>query len=204
MLPGMFTGLVQAMGTIVAWEPRGGAVRLRVDLGSWEHRPVAGSSISVDGCCLTVVEAGERHLCFDAVQETLAKTTLGDRRVGSRVNLEHAVRADALLGGHIVQGHVDGVGRITRVQAVPGDWRIEVRPPEGLMEYMTPKGSVAIDGVSLTLASVGAETFGIALIPETLDRTTLGALVAGARVNIEADAIAKTVVHWVRVYGRSG
>lgn len=200
----MFTGLVQAMGTIVAWEPRGGAVRLRVDLGSWDHRPGAGSSISVDGCCLTVVEAGEGQISFDAVQETLAKTTLGDRRVGSRVNLEHAVRADALLGGHIVQGHVDGVGRITRVQSVPGDWRIEVCPPEGLMEYMTPKGSVAIDGVSLTLASVGADSFGIALIPETLERTTLGALVAGARVNIEADPVAKTVVHWLRVHGRRG
>lgn len=194
----MFTGLVQAVGTLQGIEPRGPGLRVVVDVGAWDHSPAIGDSIAVDGCCLTVGEARGSSVAFDLVAETVSRTTMGSRRVGDRVNLEHAVRADTLMGGHFVQGHIDGVGEVVRVEAHTGDWRIEVRPPAWMMECMVPKGSVAIEGVSLTIARVGPDSFGVALIPTTLERTTLGELRAGGLVNLEADMVAKTVVHWMR------
>ncbi len=200
----MFTGLVQAKGRVSTVEPTARGVRLSVDLGGWPHRPALGDSISVSGCCLTVAAADRSTIAFDAIPETLAKTTLGDLRPGAEVNLEHACRADTLMGGHIVQGHVDGVGAVERVAANPEDWRLTIRPPAGFMEWVAPKGSVTIEGVSLTIAEVNVEraTFGVALIPTTLGLTTLGALREGSRVNLEGDVIAKTVVHWLKHYGR--
>lgn len=200
----MFTGLIQAMGTVTGIEPRGPGCRVRVDFGAWDHHPGVGDSIAIDGCCLTVVEFVGTVASFDAVRETLDRTTVGSRRVGDRVNLEHAVRADTLMGGHMVQGHIDGVGEVMSVTTEAGDCRVEVRPPRDLMEYMVPKGSVAIDGVSLTVARVGPETVGVALIPVTMAATTLGAIREGDRVNIEADAMAKTVVHWMRNFRDAG
>lgn len=199
--PPMFTGLVQAVGTITGTDPAGiggAGRRIRIDLGSWDHRPSRGDSISIDGCCLTVVGLAGSVASFDAVRETLDLTTVGEKRVGARVNLEHALRAGALMGGHTVQGHIDGVGEVVGVHADPGDWRIEVRPPAALMEFMVPKGSVTVDGVSLTIARLSRDTFGVALIPETLERTTLAELRPGSRVNVEADVIAKAVAHWMR------
>jgi riboflavin synthase len=204
----MFTGLVQAVGKVASVEPRpagaGGGVHLRVDPMGWGYRPEVGDSISVSGCCLTVagLEGPKGELwAFDAVPETLAKTTLGGLAAGSRVNLEHAATPTTLLGGHVVQGHVDGVGVVESV-LTEGEWRVRVRPPASLMEYMTPKGSVCLEGVSLTLARVEPrEWFEVALIPVTLEKTTLGALRAGSKVNIEADAFAKTVVNWLKNYG---
>lgn len=202
--PTMFTGLVQAMGTISGIAPQGPGCTVRIDFGAWPHRPQPGDSISVDGCCLTVVEFDGGIASFNAVRETLDRTTLGSRAVGDRVNLEHALRADALMGGHVVQGHVDGVGEVAAVRTDGGDAWIDVRPPAALMEFMVPKGSIAIDGVSLTLAAVGRETVGVALVPSTLAATTLGAMRPGRRVNIEADVLAKTVVHWMRNFRENG
>lgn len=202
----MFTGLVQAVGRVASVEARGAGVRLRVDPMGWGYAPGLGESISVSGCCLTVAGLeggpGGKTWAFDAVPETLAKTTLGGLAAGSRVNLEHAATPTTLLGGHVVQGHVDGVGVVETV-LTEGEWRVRVRPPAGLMEYMTPKGSVCVEGVSLTLARVEPrEWFEVALIPVTLEKTTLGELRAGSRVNVEADVFAKTVVNWLRVYGK--
>lgn len=200
MLLGVFTGLIQAVGRIVAIEPRAAGARLVVDPLGWDHRPMPGDSIAVNGCCLTVAESpgsGSGALAFDVVAETLSRTTLGSLRPGGRVNLEHAVRADTLMGGHFVQGHVDGVARVARVQAVESDWRLMLLPPAGLLDYIVPKGSVTLEGVSLTVASLVDGGFEVALIPTTLRLTTLGDLRAGDGVNIEADMLAKTVVHYL-------
>jgi riboflavin synthase len=203
----MFTGLVQAVGKVASVEPRqagaGGGFRLRIDPLGWGYRPEVGESISVSGCCLTVaaLEGPDGGLwAFDAVPETLAKTTLGGLAAGCRVNLEHAATPTTLLGGHVVQGHVDGVAVVESV-LTEGEWRVRIRPTADLMEYMTPKGSVCVEGVSLTLARVEPrQWFEVALIPVTLEKTTLGELRAGSSVNVEADAFAKTVVNWVRHY----
>lgn len=204
----MFTGLVQAVGTVRRLEPSPAGVRLVVEpvgpRGGWGYVPGLGESISVSGCCLTVAGVSEGAWAFDVVRETLSKTTLGGLAAGSLVNLEHSVTPATLLGGHLVQGHVDGVGVVERVDR-GADWRVRVRSPAGLMEYMTPKGSVAVEGVSLTLAAVdvAAGWFEVALIPTTLEVTTLGGLRDGDRVNLEADAMAKTVVHWLKNFGSS-
>jgi len=151
-----------------------------------------------------VAELVEGGMRFDLVRETLSKTTLGGIGVGARVNLERSLRVGDLMGGHLVQGHVDGVGAVERVQE-GGDFRVWVRPPWELMKYMIPKGSICIDGVSLTLAGVdpvgGAGAVQVALIPVTLEATTLGDLEPGHRVNIEADAMAKTMVHYMEHFG---
>jgi riboflavin synthase len=207
----MFTGLVQALGKVASVEPRpaaaGAGVRLLIDPLGWSYRPGLGDSIAVSGCCLTVagLEGPDGRpgslWAFDAIPETLAKTTLGGLAPGSRVNLEHAATPTTLLGGHVVQGHVDGVAVVESV-LTEGEWRVRIRPPAELMEYMTPKGSVCVEGVSLTLARVEPrQWFEVALIPVTLEKTTLGDLRAGSSVNVEADAFAKTVVNWVRHYG---
>ncbi len=210
----MFTGIVEHMGRVVEVRATPAGRRLTVDPCAWGHRPSPGDSIAVNGCCLTIVgEPGRvpgdtRLLAFDAVPETLAKTTLGWWRADDAVNLEHAATAGTLLGGHVVQGHVDGVGRVeTNGQATTGqggrgeqEWRLRVALPGELMEYMVPKGSVAIDGVSLTLAGVDVpgSAIEIALIPTTLARTTLGGRKPGDCVNVEADVMAKSVVHYLR------
>ncbi len=191
----MFTGLVQAVGRVHTMEPQGFGLRLVIDTAGWAHVPTLGDSICVGGVCLTVaveVKHGQ-PLAFDVVHETLTKTTLGRLRAGDRVNLEHAVSASTLMGGHFVQGHVDGVGTVTAVQA-EGDWRLSIAAPPALMPMMISKGSVCVEGVSLTLAEVGPAQITIALIPTTLDKTTLGALKPGDGVNLEADMLVKAVV----------
>src|SRR5262249_8924199 len=154
--------------------PQGASVRLGVR--GWEHRPRPGDSICVSGVCLTFTAPGRSGvMTFDVVAETLARTTLGSLKVGSAVNLERSLAAGDPMGGHVVKGHVDGVGAIESVQ--PGaDYRVAIRPAPGLMEYIVPKGSVAIDGVSLTIARVGPAWFDVALIPTTLEKTTLSRL----------------------------
>lgn len=218
------------MGYVQARTRRRGGARLCVHSPDWSHIPARGDSVSVNGCCLTVVERVDpklRLLQFDVVPETLGLTTLGTLRVGDRVNLEHAATLATFLGGHLVQGHIDGVASVltvTRPAAGRGTvrrsargagWRIRfgVPPPrraggagarlDDLMQYIPPKGSVCIDGVSLTIASVfeAARAFEVALIPETLDRTTLSTLRRGDRVNLEVDAMTKTIVWWLRRFG---
>ncbi|MDX9911105.1 MAG: riboflavin synthase [Phycisphaerales bacterium] len=207
----MFTGLVQHAGRIVSIEPSPAGKRLSVDAAGWDHRPGHGESISVSGCCLTLAahepaDASGRAgvLAFDVIPQTLSLTTLGARTPGDRVNLERSLTASDLMGGHLVQGHVDGVGVVEGV-VTEGEWRVRVRPPAELMRYMVPQGSVAIEGVSLTLAGVSdvgdasgrAGWIEVALIPTTLELTTLGDLRPGDRVNIEADVLAKTIAHQV-------
>lgn len=202
----MFTGLIQSVGKIHTLEPlsddRG--TRLSVDPAGWDHFPSVGDSIAVNGCCLTVAQdpaCSGAMLLFDAIPETLARTTLGNRRPGDRVNLEHAVTASTLMGGHSVQGHVDAVAEVLSVDTSDG-WRTRVALDPQHMPAVVPKGSVTVDGVSLTVAAVdtGANWFEVALIPVTLEATTLGATKPGDRVNIETDILARTVIHFMRNY----
>ncbi len=201
----MYTGLIQAVGRVGRIQPTDSGVRILVDRGSWVHNPERGDSISVNGCCLTVADdpGADGVMAFDAVPETLRMTTLGDLVEGSAVNLEHATRADTLMGGHVVQGHIDGIGEVIDVGS--GDeYRVRVRAPHQIMKFITPKGSIAVDGVSLTVAAVDVESdwFEVALIPTTLADTTLDAAAPGARVNLETDILARTVVHYLDHYAK--
>jgi riboflavin synthase len=179
----MFTGLVQETGTVVALE--GG--RLRVDGRLDLHE---GDSVAVNGVCLTAKQVADDGFSADVVEETLRRSSLGSLGAGDHVNLELPLRASDRLGGHIVQGHVDGVGT---VESVGDDGVLRVATPPELLRYVVDKGSIAIDGVSLTVAEVDDEGFAVALIPETLERTTLGAAQPGRPVNIEVDVVAKYV-----------
>ncbi|MFG0285268.1 MAG: riboflavin synthase [Phycisphaerales bacterium JB039] len=197
----MFTGLVQSVGAIEAIEPTSAGRRLRLAT-AWDHQAAPGDSIAVAGCCLTVVEAAGSALAFDVIPETLARTTLGARGPGDKVNLEPALRASDAMGGHNVQGHIDGVGEVVAVETT-GEWRVRIAAPAAVMELVTPKGSIAVEGVSLTVAACNKQTFDVALIPETLERTTLGALKPGDRVNLETDILARTIIHWLRNWSQA-
>jgi riboflavin synthase len=182
----VFTGLVREVGRVVSFEE--GRLTIEVQLAA-----AVGDSISVNGCCLTVVDGDRRTLAFDAVPETLARTTLGRLQPGEGVNLEPALRAGEALGGHYVQGHVDGVGRVRSV-APDGEGRWAwIDAPDEVLRYCVQKGSVAVDGTSLTVAGLDEKGFAVALVPHTLSATTLGALERGREVNLEADVLAKYV-----------
>jgi riboflavin synthase alpha subunit len=191
----VFTGIVDRTGEVVAVAPAGERTVLRVALGPLADRARAGDSVAVAGVCLTLAAPPEGGTgTFEAVRETLERTTLGGLRAGSRVNLEPALRAGDPLGGHFVQGHVDGVGVVRANGGPEGDWTLSVEAPPEVLPYLLRKGSVAVDGVSLTVAAVDGAGFAAALVPHTLDRTTLRALRPGDRVNLEADLLGK----WVR------
>lgn len=198
----MFTGLVEDVGVVREVRPAGAGRRLLVEPRRWRRDSREGDSIAVSGVCLTLAAAPERGaLAFDVVGETLRRTTLGDLEPGAHVNLEGSLRAGDEIGGHFVQGHVDGVGRVTRVDADNGDWRIAVQPPEWMMDLAPEKGSIAVDGVSLTIASATEGHFEIALIPTTLERTTLASLREGDACNLEGDILTKAVAHLLRRRG---
>lgn len=198
----MFTGIIQRMGRVDSFASNDFGATLLIDPAGWSHHPNPGDSVAINGCCLTVTDPTPDqpadHLRFDVIRQTLDLTTLGGLQVGDPVNLEHAMRADSMLDGHIVQGHVDGVADVIEVKKTAEEWRTKVRPPAHLMEYIVPQGSVALDGVSLTVADRGDDWCEVALIPTTLQITTLGVREAGSRMNVETDCIAKTVVHWLR------
>jgi riboflavin synthase len=189
----MFTGIVEELGVVEALEDQGDAVRLTVRGPHVTVDARLGDSIAVNGCCLTVAEKDGETFTADVMRETLDKTSLGALEPGGRVNLERAVTAATRLGGHIVQGHVDGTGSVVRRE--PSEhWEIvEVSLPAGLSRYPVDKGSITVDGVSLTVVSAGADSFTVSLIPETLARTTLGHKQPGDPVNLEVDVIAKYV-----------
>lgn len=189
----MFTGIVRELGAVESVEGGPDGVRLRVRAPQTAAGEELGGSVAVEGVCLTVKEVDAGVLAFDAVPETLARTTLGRLRPGDPVNVEPALRAGDPLGGHIVQGHVDGVGRVRAVTPEGDGVRLEVEAPPELLRYCVEKGSVAVAGVSLTVAALDEETFAAALIPHTLAVTTLGCLSAGDAVNLEVDVLAKHV-----------
>ena len=189
----MFTGIVEELGVVEALEDQGDAIRLSVRGPDVTADAGLGDSISVNGCCLTVAERDGETFTADVMRETLDKTALGVLEPGGRVNLERAVTAQTRLGGHIVQGHVDGVGTVLR--RLPSEhWEVvEISVPQDLARYLVDKGSVTVDGISLTVVSAGQSSFTVSLIPETLARTTLGFKQEGDPVNIEVDVIAKYV-----------
>ena len=190
----MFTGVVQDVGRVLSRELRGGDVRLRIGCQQLDLSGArVGDSLCVQGCCLTAIELGAKTFSADVSRETLALTTLGDLQPGAAVNLEPALRAGDPLGGHLVSGHIDGVGRITAVASEARSQRLTIATPAGLARYLASKGSVAVDGVSLTINSVEGASFGVNIIPHTQSATTLGQLAAGARVNLEVDQIARYV-----------
>jgi riboflavin synthase len=186
----MFTGIVQEVGTVERAERSDAGIRLRVSAELADSLS-EGDSVAVSGACLTVAELDRAAFEADVMNQTAGLTTLGELEPGGRVNLEPPLRAGDPLGGHIVQGHVDAVGEVEAVEADGFARRVRIRLPEDLRRYVVEHGSVTVDGVSLTVAALSAEGFEVSLIPETLERTTLGDASPGVRVNVEVDLIAR-------------
>lgn len=196
----MFTGIVQDVGRVQASESRGGDLRLLIACPHLDMSAVRiGDSICVQGCCLTATEVQGRTFAADVSRETLALTTLGELRPGAPVNLEPALRAGDALGGHLVSGHIDGVARIDALSGDARSQRLTIGVPPALARYLAPKGSVAVDGVSLTINVVDAASFDVNIIPHTQTATTLGALTVGARVNLEVDQVARYLARLLAV-----
>jgi riboflavin synthase alpha subunit len=187
----VFTGIVRERGRVVVAERNGGGLRLRVEAAGTARTAEPGDSVAVAGCCLTVTASEDGALEFDAIPETLARTTLGGLAPGAEVNLEPALRAGEPLGGHFVQGHVDGRGRVTGLDPDGDGARLAVELAPNLLRYCVEKGSLALDGVSLTIAALREDGVEIALVPFTLEHTTLAALRPGDEVNVEVDLLAK-------------
>jgi riboflavin synthase len=190
----MFTGIVEGMGQVVSIAPRGPAYRFVVDLGSLAEGTAVGDSIALDGTCLTAVSVHGPRVEFDVIQETVERTAFASVRPGDRVNIERSMPAQGRFHGHFVMGHVDGTGRIAEKKTEPRQVRIKIEAPRDVVEQMIFKGSVALDGVSLTLIEVTDTSFSVAIIPHTLLVTTLGAKGEGSLVNVEVDLIGK----WIR------
>ena len=193
----MFTGLIEETGTIVSTVPRGGVNEITIRAKKIMDDIKVDDSININGVCQTVVKQTKDTFTVQSVKETLRKTTLGTLRPGGNVNLERALLPSTRMGGHFVQGHVDGTGTVKSVQKQSGDWIITVTLPGDFMKYIIPMGSICIDGVSLTVASVDGNDFTVSIIPHTLDVTTLKDLKKGSRVNIELDMVGKYIVGMV-------
>jgi riboflavin synthase len=193
----MFTGIVEETGRVELIEPGTESIRLTLSVGLCGEDLKIGDSLAVNGCCLTVVELrgrGRRKLArFDLLQETWKRTNLQFVEAGSLVNLERSLRADSRFGGHFVTGHIDGLGKIKRWEKVGDDWALEVAAPPAIMRYLVPKGSVALDGISLTVASVKKRSLGIWIIPHTYEVTAMKERTVGDAVNLEPDMLAKYV-----------
>ncbi|MCK5113455.1 MAG: riboflavin synthase [Phycisphaerae bacterium] len=193
----MFTGIIRHIGTVRSCRSTAGGARLTIDLGPLAEHLSPGDSVAVDGICLTAAEINGTDVAFDAVAESLSRSTLGDLKTGSKVNLELAMRADGRFDGHIVQGHVDGIATVANIRK-QNEWTIEFRAAREIVDQMVPKGSVTISGVSLTLVDVGNENFSVTLIPTTLGDTTLPSLAIGSKVNIEVDILGKYVSRYLQ------
>ena len=192
-LTGMFTGIVRERGTVTARRGGEDGVRLEVEAPETAAAAALGDSVALAGVCLTVVALDGARLSFDAVPETLGRTSLGRLAAGSALNVEPALRVGDPLGGHVLQGHVDAVGSIRSVEPEGDGRRVWVDAPADVLRYCVEKGSIAVDGVSLTVAALDGDGFAVALIPHTLAVTTLGELAAGDPVNLEVDVLAKYV-----------
>lgn len=194
----MFTGIIQAVGRVESLTPRGGDVRLTIDAPELAARVAparlaSGESVAISGVCLTVIEPRQGRLSFDVSRETLDRSTLGSLRAGSRVNLEAALCVGDPLGGHLVSGHVDGIGTVMSTHPEARSLRVVFEAPPQLARYVATKGSIAVDGVSLTVNEVDGARFGVNLIPHTVAQTTFDELAPGRRVNLEVDTIARYV-----------
>lgn len=192
----MFTGIVTDVGRVRAVRDTDRDRRFEIETAYDTADLAIGASVSHAGCCLTVVDKGPGWFAVEVSGETLAMTTLADWQVGRRVNLERAARVGDELGGHIVSGHVDGVGEVLSVVSEGGSRRVRIRAPRPLHRYVAPKGSIAVEGVSLTVNAVQDDVFGVNLIPHTWEVTTLGELAPGVRVNLEIDMLARYLARW--------
>jgi len=189
----MFTGLVEEIGEVIAFTPGKSGGRLQLNARTVASGITLGASVAVNGCCLTVVEAGKGALSFDVLEETRRLTNLGDVKPGDGVNLEASLRAGGALGGHFVTGHIDGLGTIEAIEVNGTDRLFRIRTPKGAGRLLVHKGSIAVDGVSLTVAETQGDSFGVWLIPHTLAETNLGTRKVGQRVNLEFDLLGKYV-----------
>ena len=192
----MFTGIVTDVGRIRSVRQTNRDRRYEIETGYDVSSIDLGASISHAGCCLTIVEKGEGWFAVEVSGETLSKSTLGDWKEGDRVNLERAAKLGDEMGGHIVSGHVDGVGEVVSVDAEGGSHRVRIRVPRPLHRVIAPKGSITLEGVSLTVNEVEDDVFGVNIIPHTWDVTTLGQLKPGSRVNLEIDMLARYLARW--------
>ncbi|MCF7222083.1 riboflavin synthase [Marilutibacter chinensis] len=201
----MFTGIIEGVGRLAAAEPLGGDVRLRIDAGSLPFDDVRlGESIAVNGVCLTVIDFDAHGFSADASTETLALTTLGGLRQGAPVNLERAMRPSDRLGGHLVSGHVDGIGRVVSIAEDARAQRWRFAAPAALLRYVAKKGSICVDGVSLTVNAVDDEGFEVALVPHTVAHTVFAHTGAGDAVNLEVDTVARYVERLLAGRGEEG
>ncbi|QWF70357.1 riboflavin synthase [Methylomonas paludis] len=188
----MFTGIILSVGTIAAVQARGGDYRLKISTGKLSLAEAGlGDSIAVNGVCLTAVELGDHHFCADISNETLTRTTLATASIGRAVNLELALTPSSRLGGHIVSGHVDGIGKVLEKQADGRSIRFKFKAPDNLAKYIAEKGSICIDGISLTVNQVEGAYFSVNIVPHTLLETTLGTTNVGTEVNLEVDLLAR-------------
>jgi len=193
----MFTGLIESVGTLRSIQRRGASARLAVELGSLTENMKLGDSVAVNGVCLTIIQLNNTVGQFDVSQETLDKTTIGSLRTGSKVNLERALQLGARLGGHMVQGHVDGLGHISSLKQDQAFMHISLTVPDDLAVQVVRKGSIAVNGISLTVADRDDKCFSIAVIPETANQTTLGTAKIGDAVNLETDIVVKSVQQYL-------
>ncbi len=197
----MFTGIVRELGRVISTDGGPDGVVLVVEALSTAPDTSVGDSVSVNGCCLTAEAVADGRISLHAVPETLGRTTLRRLRAGDSVNVEPAVRAGDPLGGHYVQGHIDAVGRVQSVEAEGKGLRVFVAAPAGVLRYCVEKGSIAVDGVSLTVAELADDSFAVALVPHTLEATTLSSMTPGREVNLEVDVLAKYVDRLLQARG---
>lgn len=197
----MFTGLIEEIGTVISVTPRSGVIEFDIRAKKIMDDLKVDDSVNINGVCQTVIKRTRDSFSVQSVKETIRKTTLGTLRSGSHVNLERALLPSSRMGGHFVQGHVDGVATVRSVKKQAGDWRIVISLPDPFMVYVIPTGSICIDGVSLTVASIEGNDITVAIIPHTLEVTTLKALRAGTLVNVELDMVGKYIVHFVERRG---
>ena len=197
----MFSGIVECKGEVVAIQDFPGGKRLTIDLGSAAEDLKHGDSVSVNGVCLTATTIEGRRCTFDVITETLSKTNLGRLEVGSRVNLERSLRAGDRIDGHFVQGHVHDVGHLVERIETDEEFKLWIAPPDHLKVYIVPLGSIAVNGVSMTVAEVRPDAFALAVIPTTLERTNLGELEVGDPVNLETDILCRQLVHYLESMG---
>lgn len=194
----MFSGIIEKEGRLIDKKKRGSLWRLVIETTVWQGRLALGESVAVNGVCLTVADIRRRSFTADVVPETIASTTIRHWKIGERLNLERSLKLGSRLGGHFVFGHVDVVGEIVRITRRGRNHRLKIRAPADIIRYLVLKGSIAVDGISLTIQQVGRGYFEVAIIPRTASETAIGSKTSGSYVNLEADMLAKELYHFLR------